>query len=94
MGARFGHIMLRHLIPNFVSAVMFVIISGISTSMTTESTLSFLGLGLPVEVVSWGQHALFGKSCIIAEYLVGDYDSGAISGYYFALYYEYWSLLP
>ena len=26
MGARFGHIMLRHLIPNFVSAVMFVII--------------------------------------------------------------------
>lgn len=54
MGARFGHIMLRHLIPNFVSAVMFVIISGISTSMTTESTLSFLGLGLPVEVVSWG----------------------------------------
>ena len=54
MGARFGHIMLRHLIPNFVSAIMFVIISGISTSMTTESTLSFLGLGLPVEVVSWG----------------------------------------
>ncbi len=54
MGARFSRIMIRHLIPNFVSAIMFIIISGISTSMTTESTLSFLGLGLPVEVVSWG----------------------------------------
>lgn len=54
MGAGFGYTMLRHLIPNFVSAIMFVIISGISTSMTMESTLSFLGLGLPVEVVSWG----------------------------------------
>lgn len=54
MGAPFWWIMLWHLIPNFVSAVMFAIISGISTSMTTEATLSFLGLGLPVEVVSWG----------------------------------------
>lgn len=54
MGAKFSRIMLRHLIPNFVSAIMFVMISGISTSMTTESTLSFLGLGLPVKVVSWG----------------------------------------
>lgn len=54
MGAGFGHIMLRHLIPNFVSAIMFVIVSSISNSMTTEATLSFLGLGLPVEVVSWG----------------------------------------
>ena len=94
MGARFGHIMLRHLIPNFVSAVMFVIISGISTSMTTESTLSFFGTWFAGRGGILGQHALFGKSCIIAEYLVGDYDSGAISGYYFALYYEYWSLLP
>ena len=54
MGAGFGHIMRWHLVPNFVSAIMFVIISGISTSMVTEATLSFLGLGLPVEVVSWG----------------------------------------
>lgn len=54
MGAPFWWIMLWHLIPNFVSAVMFAIISSISTSMTTEATLSFLGLGLPVEIVSWG----------------------------------------
>ena len=54
MGAGFPFIMRRHLIPNFVSAVMFVVISSISTSMAMEATLSFLGLGLPVDVISWG----------------------------------------
>lgn len=54
MGSSFGHVMRKHLIPNFVSAIMFVVVSSISTSMSMESTLSFLGLGLPVEVVSWG----------------------------------------
>ena len=54
MGARFPFIMRKHLIPNFVSAIMFVVISSISTSMAMEATLSFLGLGLPVDVLSWG----------------------------------------
>lgn len=54
MGASYPHIMRRHLIPNFVSSVMFVIVSGVSTSIAMESTLSFLGLGLPVEMLSWG----------------------------------------
>lgn len=54
MGAGFGSVMRRHLIPNFVSAIMFVVISSISTSMAMESTLSFLGLGLPVDELSWG----------------------------------------
>ena len=54
MGAGFPFIMRKHLIPNFVSAIMFVVISSISTSMAMEATLSFLGLGLPTDVLSWG----------------------------------------
>ena len=55
MGSSFGACHEKmHLIPNFVSAIMFVVVSSISTSMSMESTLSFLGLGLPVDVVSWG----------------------------------------
>lgn len=54
MGVNFRKLMLRHLIPNFVSSIMFVVVSSISTSISMESTLSFLGLGLPVEIVSWG----------------------------------------
>ena len=54
MGASFRRIMLHHLIPNFISSIMFVLVSSISTSMAMESTLSFLGLGLPIDVISWG----------------------------------------
>lgn len=54
MGGRFLHVMLRHLIPNIVSAIMFVVVSSVSSSISMESTLSFLGLGLPVDVISWG----------------------------------------
>lgn len=48
------HVMINHLIPNLLSAVMFVIVSSVGSSILTESTLSFLGLGLPVDVISWG----------------------------------------
>lgn len=54
MGAGFFHVMYKHLAPNFVSAILFVVISSISTSMAIEATLSFLGLGLPVDMISWG----------------------------------------
>lgn len=54
MGGSFPHMMRKHLIPNIVSTIMFVVVSSISSSMSMESTLSFLGLGLPVDVISWG----------------------------------------
>jgi peptide/nickel transport system permease protein len=54
MGAGFSHMMRKHLIPNFVSAIMFVVISSVSLSMSMESTLSFLGFGLPADTLSWG----------------------------------------
>ena len=54
MGGSFGWIMRRHLVPNVVSAILFVVISAVSTSIAMESTLSFLGLGLPVDELSWG----------------------------------------
>lgn len=54
MGVDFFNLMIKHLIPNFVSSIMFVVVSSVSSSMSMESTLSFLGLGLPVEVISWG----------------------------------------
>lgn len=54
MGASFPHILLRHLLPNFFAAIMFIMVSSIGTCIRTESTLSFLGVGLPVEILSWG----------------------------------------
>ena len=53
-GGRFFYILRRHLLPNFIPSIMFMVVTNISSAIGTESTLSFLGLGLPVETVSWG----------------------------------------
>lgn len=64
-GGSFLHVMRHHLIPNTISAVMFVTVSSISTCITMESTLSFLGLGLPVDVISWGSMLSLANKALI-----------------------------
>lgn len=54
MGAGFFYILWNHLMPNFMSAIMFMIITNLGSAIAMEATLSFLGLGLPTNVVSWG----------------------------------------
>lgn len=54
MEAPLGYLLVRHLLPNFISSIMFMVVSNIGSAILTESTLSFLGLGLPLTTVSWG----------------------------------------
>lgn len=54
MGGGFFHILWRHLAPNFVSSIMFMVVMNVRSAIISESTLSFMGIGLPVEVISWG----------------------------------------
>lgn len=54
MGGSFFHILWKHLAPNFVSSIMFMVIMNVRSAIISESTLSFMGIGLPIEVISWG----------------------------------------
>lgn len=54
MGGSFMYILWRHLFPNFISSIMFMVVTSIGSAIATEATLSFLGLGLPLTTVSWG----------------------------------------
>ncbi len=54
MGGGFFHILRKHLAPNFVSSILFMAVMNIRNAIAAESTLSFMGLGLPLEVISWG----------------------------------------
>ena len=54
MEGGFWYLLWRHLLPNFISSIMFMVVTNIGQAMITESTLSFLGLGLPLTMVSWG----------------------------------------
>lgn len=53
-GAGFFYILRRHLAPNFFPSIMFMVVMDIRGAIAAESTLSFMGVGLPLEVVSWG----------------------------------------
>lgn len=54
MGAGFFRILWKHLTPNFISSIMFMVVMNIRGAIVSESTLSFLGIGLPLEIISWG----------------------------------------
>ena len=54
MGAGFFRILWKHLAPNFFSSIMFMVIMNVRSAIVAESTLSFMGIGLPLEVISWG----------------------------------------
>lgn len=54
MGGSFGHILRQHLAPNFISSIMFMVVMNVRSAIVAESTLSFLGMGLSVDTVSWG----------------------------------------
>ena len=47
-------ILLRHVIPNAIAPVIVIATVSLGTFIVAESTLSFLGIGLPPNVMSWG----------------------------------------
>ena len=54
MGATSAYILKTHLLPNLLPAILYPIVSNVGSAMVAESTLSFMGLGLPMDVPSWG----------------------------------------
>ena len=47
--------MFKHAIPNALSPVFIAVAFGIASAILIESFLSFLGIGVPAEVITWGK---------------------------------------
>jgi peptide/nickel transport system permease protein len=54
LGAGNGRILLRHVAPQVLPIVLVYITLGVATAVSLESTLSFLGFGIPSTGISWG----------------------------------------
>ncbi len=54
IGASDLRIMLRHILPNTFGPMMVVATTMIGSAIVIEASLSFLGVGLPPSVISWG----------------------------------------
>lgn len=54
IGAPDWHILWRHIRPNVTAPIIIVATAALGTSIVTEASLSFLGLGTPPPYPSWG----------------------------------------
>lgn len=55
IGAPPGRLVLRHLLPNALSPVIVAASLGVGQAILAESSLSFLGLGFPPDMPTWGR---------------------------------------
>lgn len=67
MGGSFFHILQCHLAPNFFSSILFMAVMNVRSAIIAESTLSFMGLGLPIEVVTWGSMLSLAKKALMTD---------------------------
>ncbi|WP_426624637.1 ABC transporter permease [Leifsonia sp. McL0607] len=54
LGSSRRRILLGHVLPNALPPVLVVITQSFAGAIVAEATLSFLGIGLPSDVMSWG----------------------------------------
>jgi peptide/nickel transport system permease protein len=54
IGAGAGHVIVRHILPNAAAPIIVSAALGIGNVMLLESGLSFLGIGVPPPMSSWG----------------------------------------
>ena len=67
MGGSFFYILWHHLALNFFSSIMFMVVMNIRSAIVAESTLSFMGIGLPLEVISWGSMLSLSEKALMTK---------------------------
>lgn len=61
IGSRTRGILGRHILPNVMSSIIVASALGIASAILTESAISFLGLGFPQDLPTWGKLLSDGK---------------------------------
>ncbi|MBR6812264.1 MAG: ABC transporter permease, partial [Oscillospiraceae bacterium] len=67
MGGRFFHVLRNHLAPNFIASIMFMVVMNVRGAIVSESTLSFMGMGLPLEIISWGSMLSLAEKALLTD---------------------------
>ena len=71
-------ILLRHVLPNVLSYALVIMTTEIGRLIVLESTLSFLGLGVPPPTPSWGLALADGKEYLINGWWLATFPGLAI----------------
>jgi oligopeptide transport system permease protein len=79
LGVSKFRILLRHVIPNSIAPVIVIATVSLGTFIVAESTLSFLGIGLPTNVMSWGNDISQAQTSLVTNPQVLLYPAAALS---------------
>jgi oligopeptide transport system permease protein len=79
LGVSKFRILLRHVVPNSIAPVIVIATVSLGTFIVAEATLSFLGIGLPPGIMSWGNDIDAAKSSLRTNPQVLLYPAAALS---------------
>lgn len=78
IGAGRVRIMRRHILPNLVQAVLVVGTFAMASAIIAEAALSFLGLGVPPSIPTWGSMLADGRTYISTSWWMALFPGLAI----------------
>ena len=67
LGVKESRIIFRHIIPNVMSVVLVSVTLAFGTAMLTESSLSYLGFGIPLPTPTWGNMLSNANNSVIIQ---------------------------
>jgi peptide/nickel transport system permease protein len=69
LGGSDSRVMLRHILPNAIAPVLVSMSFGVGGAILAESALSFLGVGVPQHLVTWGSMLAVARANTFAWWL-------------------------
>jgi peptide/nickel transport system permease protein len=77
-GAGDGRILARHLLPNVAPTVIVLATTTLAYAIVAESSLSFLGVGIPPSIPSWGAMLADGRQYVDTAWWLATFPGLAI----------------
>jgi peptide/nickel transport system permease protein len=65
LGLGSWRIMFRHILPNVFAPVIVIATFSVAQTIIAEASLSFLGLGMPASIPSWGKMLTDGRTYLV-----------------------------
>jgi len=78
LGLPVPRIVIRYILPNVSASLLVVATFGIAGAILTEAGLSFLGLGVPVTIPSWGGMLAEGRQYVDTRYWLALFPGAAL----------------
>ncbi|WP_021028200.1 ABC transporter permease [Comamonas sp. B-9] len=82
---RTSRLLLRHILPNILPALVVVATLNIGTVILTESSLSFLGFGIQPPDISWGQMLADGRQQLATSWWISTFPGVALTATVFSI---------